>query len=69
MENTQANVIGRRCSSVDQFCADHGISRAMFYKICAAGKGPRVMKIGSRTLISEEAASEWRRSMEDRPAA
>ena len=50
--------------SIDSFCHRNGISRAMFYKLLKAGKGPRIMKIGSRTLISAEAAADWRRSME-----
>jgi predicted DNA-binding transcriptional regulator AlpA len=55
--------------SVDEFCADHGISRAMFYKLQKEGSGPRIMKIGSRTLISLEAAETWRRQMENESAA
>jgi hypothetical protein len=47
--------------SIDEFCVSHGISRAMFYKILSQGRGPRVMKVGTRTLISEEAAAAWRR--------
>ena len=51
-------------SSVEEFCTAHKISRATFYKLLAIGKGPRIMKIGTRTLISDEAAAEWRREME-----
>jgi hypothetical protein len=29
-----------------------------------AGKGPREMRVGSRVLISEEAAAEWRLARE-----
>ncbi len=49
---------------VDEFCAAHGISRAKFYDLLKIGKGPRVMKVGTRTLISREAAADWRREME-----
>lgn len=70
------SVITRKCSSVDQFCADHAISRAMFYKLLKEGRGPRLMKVGTRTLVSDDAAAAWRRMMEvagaaggDRPAA
>ena len=42
----------------------NGISRAMFYKLLKAGTGPKIMKVGERTLISSEAAAEWRRRME-----
>jgi predicted DNA-binding transcriptional regulator AlpA len=51
--------------SIPQFCAAHGISRAMFYKILNDGTGPRVMKVGSRTMVSREAATRWRREREE----
>ncbi len=50
--------------SVADFCGAHGISRALFYKLLREGRGPRVMKVGRRTLISREAAEQWRRRME-----
>lgn len=50
--------------SVAEFCAAHGISRATFYNLLKRGLGPRIMKLGSRTLISTEAAAEWRQRME-----
>ena len=50
--------------SVSEFCRAHGISRGTFYKLLADGRGPKVAKIGRRTLISTEAAEEWRRRME-----
>lgn len=48
---------------IDQFCVRHGISRPTFYKLLNAGSGPKIMKVGTRTLISAEAAAEWRRRM------
>lgn len=45
-------------------CSDHHISRSFFHKLIKEGRGPRLMKIGRRTLISAEAASEWRAKME-----
>jgi predicted DNA-binding transcriptional regulator AlpA len=50
--------------SIDEFCTAHGISRAFFYKLQTKGKAPRIIKLGKRTLISIEAATEWRRAME-----
>lgn len=50
--------------NVAAFCAAHDISRAKFYHLLKIGQGPRVMKVGSRTLISHEAAADWRREME-----
>ena len=51
-------------SSVAEFCHQHGISRGTFYKLLNEGRGPKAVKIGRRTLISNEAAEEWRRRME-----
>lgn len=51
--------------SVAQFCAAHGFTKVMFYKLMKQGRGPRIMKVGTRTLISVEAAADWRRTMED----
>ena len=50
--------------SVSEFACQHGISRALFYKLLQAGQGPRIIKVGKRTLITNEAAEEWRRSRE-----
>jgi hypothetical protein len=43
--------------SIKQFCADHGISRSLFYKLIQQGRGPRITKLGARTLVSAEACS------------
>jgi predicted DNA-binding transcriptional regulator AlpA len=50
--------------SVDSFCESNGISRSFFYKLHREGHAPRIMKVGRRTLISADAAVEWRKSME-----
>jgi hypothetical protein len=68
MEAIQQNVTdrpfgSRRASTIDQFCADHSISRAMFYRLQKDGKAPRTMRAGSKQLITEEAAAEWRAAM------
>ena len=49
---------------VNSFCASHKISRATFYQLVKSGKGPRLTKIGKRTLISKESAADWRHRME-----
>ena len=51
-------------TTVDEFCQAHRISRASFYNYLKAGQGPAVMKVGGRTLVSNEAAAAWRRRME-----
>ncbi len=50
--------------SVQQFCDAHSLGKATFYALLKKGSGPRLMKIGRRTLISREAAVEWRQRME-----
>ncbi len=50
--------------SVEEFCREHGISRALFYRLLREDRGPAIMKVGRRTLISREAAEQWRRRME-----
>ena len=54
----------RSMLSVSAFCADHGVSRSLFYRLIKEGRGPRLTKIARRTLISAEAAAEWRAKME-----
>lgn len=54
----------RSAYSVRAFCKAHSISRALFYKALKDGWGPQIMKCGSRTLVSVEAAACWRRRME-----
>ena len=56
--------IPHACFSVQTFCAAHLISEAMYFKMKAAGWGPAEMKVGSRVLISFEAAAAWRRERE-----
>lgn len=57
----------RLALSIPEFCEAHGISEGMFYKMKKQKKGltPREMKIGTRTLITFEAAAEWRKERED----
>jgi hypothetical protein len=50
--------------SIAEFCRAHSVSRAFFYMLLKRGEGPTVMKVGKRTLVSEEAARDWRRRME-----
>jgi hypothetical protein len=50
--------------SVDGFCRAHSLSRSKFYEMLRSGEGPRVMKCGAKTLVSVEAARDWRISRE-----
>ncbi len=54
--------------TVTQFADAHFVSRTHVYALIKAGKGPRVMKVGRRTLISVEAAADWRRQLEQETA-
>jgi hypothetical protein len=53
--------------TVPEFCAAHRICRASFYNL-PEGERPRVMRVGSRVLVSKEAAAEWRRAREAKAA-
>ena len=59
--NTREKSVERATYSVYDFCVAHGITKVMFYKMLKDGRGPKIMKVGTRTLISLEAASDWRR--------
>jgi hypothetical protein len=50
--------------SIPEFCLRNGISSALFFKLARQGGGPRVMRVGRRTLITKEAAVAWRRERE-----
>ena len=50
--------------TVPQFLSSHNVSRTHFYALVKEGKGPRLMKVGRRTLVSAEAAADWRKHME-----
>ena len=50
--------------SIIEFCRDYRISRAHFYKMVRTGHGPRLVIVGARRLISEEAADDWIRSLQ-----
>lgn len=54
----------RAAFTVAEFCESHRLSRSALYKMWAAGKGPRIMRVGSKVLISIEAAEAWRRERE-----
>ncbi len=50
--------------SIPEFCQRLGISNSFYFKMQTEGRGPRVMRVGHRVLISKEAAAEWRRERE-----
>jgi hypothetical protein len=63
MDTIQPNTTGRKACSIDEFCREHGFSRATFYNLKKVGKAPRVMHVGARRIITDEAAAAWRAMM------
>jgi hypothetical protein len=51
---------GGRALSISQFCARNNISRSFFYKLKKRRKGPRIMDVDGRQIISPEAERDWR---------
>lgn len=60
----QPNQPYRSAYTLAEFCAEHRISRTHLWALTKAGKGPRMMKLGRRILVSVEAAADWRRQVE-----
>jgi hypothetical protein len=50
--------------SIQEFCARHRISPQLFYKLKPQGLMPVTFNVGTRVLISREAAAAWRRARE-----
>ena len=56
--------VPRAAYSIPEFCEAHRICEAFYYKLRAAGLGPREMRTLRKVTISIEAAAEWRRARE-----
>jgi predicted DNA-binding transcriptional regulator AlpA len=54
----------RRAYSINEFLQAYRISRSALYNMWKDGTGPRSFKVGSKVLISTEAAEAWRRARE-----
>ena len=50
--------------TVKQFTQAYNLSRSTIYRLWRDGRGPRVLRVGRKVLITVEAAQEWARSME-----
>jgi hypothetical protein len=50
--------------TVAEFCAVHRISRTRLYSEWKEGTGPRFFRVGTKILITDEAAANWRRERE-----
>lgn len=49
----------------EEFCLVHDISVASLDNYCRDGIGPRLMRTTGRTMITQEAASDWRKAREE----
>ena len=56
--------VEKKAYTIPEFCEAYQISRSKLYDDLKHGHGPRIMKVGRRTLISVEAATAWRRRLE-----
>ena len=54
--------------TIKEFVKLHRISRGKFYQMVSAGEGPDFMHVGSRRLITVEAAAAWRAKLTKRAA-
>ena len=50
--------------TIAEFCVRNRICRAYYYKLRPLGLAPAEMRLGSKVVISKEAAAVWRRKME-----
>ncbi|MDA9407438.1 hypothetical protein XH80_12080 [Bradyrhizobium sp. CCBAU 45384] len=55
----------RAALTIREFCKAYPLSEAMYFKLRAAGGGPREMRVGRKVMISIEAADDWRRAREN----
>ena len=55
--------------SLAKFCRRHGISLQMYYKLVQQDLAPVTFNIGTRVLVSREAAARWRAEREEASAA
>jgi hypothetical protein len=51
--------------SIEGFCRRHSISRATYYNLKLAGKGPRESHALGRILITRESAVDWREKISE----
>lgn len=52
----------KQAYTVKEFCRQYSISRALFYKLRRQGRGPSIIKVNQKTLITADAAQSWQAS-------
>jgi excisionase family DNA binding protein len=55
--------VEREAFSIREFSRLHGLSVSFVYQLISEGRGPATIKIGSRRLVTREAAEAWRKSL------
>jgi len=50
--------------SIPESAALAGVSRAFLYRLLSEGRGPRIIKIGARTLVRRQALADWLAQLE-----
>jgi hypothetical protein len=69
-EESAADIVGgvrdtrRAAYTVSELCDAHRISRSKLYQLWSADLGPRFIQIGTKKIITTEAAANWRRAGE-----
>ena len=51
--------------TIRTFCEAHKLSQAMYFKLKADKRGPRVTSVGSRRYITFEDAAKWRAQQQE----
>jgi len=51
--------------TIDQWCKNRKVSRAMFYVLDQRNQAPRTHFVGKKRLISDQADRDWLRARED----
>jgi hypothetical protein len=63
---TEIAEISATLFTIEEFCAATRISQRQFFRIQAAGEGPRMIWLGGRKLISRSALNQWLWNHEER---
>lgn len=63
--NLKSVALSKLAYTVPQFCEATCVSKTHLYALIKEDRGPRLMKVGRRTLISAQAAADWCKRMEE----
>jgi len=54
--------------TIPSFCKAHGLSQSFYHELRNRGLGPDELRLGSKVLITHEAAARWRAAREAQSA-